>query len=66
MCRYWQVFQRLVLLGWTDDARDLLFAHSEVHADEEQLSRYEKVKAQPCPSLFTGSLLHWLDMPLTC
>ena len=43
-CRYWQVFQRLVLLGWVDDARDLLFSHSELHAPEEQLSRSDKVK----------------------
>ena len=59
------MFQRSVLLGWSDDARDLLYAHSEVHADEEQLSRYDKVKARPCPSLFIDSLLHWLHTPFT-
>ena len=47
ICRYWHVFQRLVVLGWTDDARDLLYTHSEVHAVEEQLSRYDEVRVAP-------------------
>lgn len=38
------MFQRLVLVGWVEDARDLLFSHSELHAPEEQLSRFDKVK----------------------
>lgn len=64
MCRYWQVIQRLVLLGWTDNARDLLYSHSEGNAVEEELSRYNQVTIGPCPTLFRGSWLHQLDMSL--
>lgn len=65
ICRYWEVFQRLVVLGWTDDARDLLYSHSEVHSVEEQLSRYDEVNADACPSLFIAPVLRWLHMSLT-
>lgn len=41
--RYWHAFQRSVLVGWIDDARDLLFSHSELRATEEQLSGFDKV-----------------------
>ena len=33
--RYWDVIQRLVLIGWTDDARDLLYVHSDAKAEDE-------------------------------
>lgn len=35
---YWQVIQRLVLVGWTDDARDLLYVHSETQSTEDRQS----------------------------
>ena len=47
VCRYWQVIQRSVLLGWTDPARDLLYSHSEGQAVEEELSRIGQVKTWP-------------------
>lgn len=65
MCRYWQVIQRSVLLGWTDNARDLLYSHSEGQAVEEELSRHDQVTTGLSPTLFRESLLHWLDMSLT-
>ncbi|KAL3146174.1 hypothetical protein ABBQ32_002884 [Trebouxia sp. C0010 RCD-2024] len=55
---YWQVFQRLVLVGWVDDARDLLFSHSELHAPEEQLSRFDKSAS--------SELLEQVDALLRC
>lgn len=65
-CRYWQVFQRLVLVGWVDDARDLLFSHSELHAPEEQLSRFDKVKAAAAvlvSALHFSSYSHFIGCP---
>ena len=37
------MLQRLVLLGWTDDARDLLYVHSDIHSTEERYSIPTKV-----------------------
>lgn len=42
-CRYWQAFQRLVLLGWTEDARDVLYVHSDLPDAEERLLQQNKV-----------------------
>ncbi|KAL3157295.1 hypothetical protein ABBQ38_001525 [Trebouxia sp. C0009 RCD-2024] len=53
-----QVFQRLVLVGWVEDARDLLFSHSELHAPEEQLSRFDKSAS--------SELLEQVDALLRC
>lgn len=35
---YWQAIQRLVLVGWTADARDLLYLHSDMQAAEDRHS----------------------------
>ena len=42
-CRYWPAVQRLVLLGWTEDARDLLYVHSDLQDAEERLLQQNKV-----------------------
>ena len=49
--RYWQVIQRLVLIGWTDDARDLLYVHSETQSTEDRQSMQAEVLQLLC-SLF--------------
>ena len=41
--RYWEAIQRCVLLGWTEDARDLLFVHSDLQDAEEGMSQQTKV-----------------------
>ena len=42
--RYWPVVQRLVLLGWIVDARDLLYLHSDNCASEDPHSMLAKVR----------------------
>ncbi len=55
--RYWQVIQRLVLIGWTDDARDLLYVHSETQSTEDRQSMQAEVPQLLCCCLCAHSVL---------
>ena len=51
--------QRLVLIGWADDARDLLYVHTDTPAQEDRHSMQAEVSSkQPaqrgCALIYTG------------